>query len=79
MSVLTVLDETAAPAIEWTPEDDAAVEAARAKFAAAKADGYLAYKVAEAPDEKGDIAREVIHEFDATAAKIVMSPQTQGG
>lgn len=76
MSVLTVLDEAAAPAVEWTAEDDAA---AREMFAKAKADGYLAYKVAEAPDENGEIAREVIHEFDPTAAKIVMSPQTQGG
>lgn len=77
MSVLNVMDRTGIAPIEWTPEDDKAVEEAQAAFTAAKAKGYLAYR--SAPDASGEVVNELIREFDASAPEITMTPQTQGG
>lgn len=76
MSVLSVMDRAGAKEYTWTAEDDAA---AREAFAAAKANGFLAYAVAAPAVAGGEVEREVIREFDNTAAQIVMTPQYVGG
>jgi hypothetical protein len=78
MSALKVMDRAGTKELTWTADDDAAVKAATELFAKAKADGFLAYKVDEAP-AGGEVSQEVIREFDRTAAQIVMTPQYVGG
>lgn len=73
-STLNILDRTGDTRIEWDPSVAHEVEMAREAFAKAKEKKYLAYRL----DRHGNKG-EVIREFDPTAARIVMSPQTVGG
>jgi hypothetical protein len=73
-NVLNVMDRTGDSRIEWNPNVPAEVEMARAAFNAAKDKKYLTYRL------DGDGNRgEVLREFDPGAARIVASPQPQGG
>jgi len=74
MSTLTILDHTGDKTIEWNPRIPDEVNAARVEFAKRKAKGHLAYRL-NSDGNRG----EVIREFDPTARRIVMSPQTVGG
>jgi hypothetical protein len=73
LSVLSVLDRDAGDTkLEWDVDNEAEVAAAKSHFLQLKGEGYLAYRV----DADGN---EVIREFDASAPKIIMSPQLVGG
>jgi len=74
MSTLTILDHTGDKTIEWNPRNPDEVNKARLAFAQRKAKGHLAYRL-DADGNQG----AVIREFDPTARRIVMSPQTVGG
>lgn len=72
--VLAILDRTGDTKVMWEVEDDTSVVAAAEAFLAKVEAGYTAYAL------KGDGAEpEVIKEFDATAEKIILTPQFVGG
>jgi hypothetical protein len=73
-STLSVMDGTGDSKFMWSADSEDEVNAAKAMFSDLHAKGYLAYAV----DSKGDKA-EVIHKFDASAEKIIMSPPLAGG
>lgn len=72
-STLSITDHTGDTRLEWSAEDDAEVAIAKAAFDAAKEKGHLAYT------ETADGTREIMRTFDASAEKIVMTPQLVGG
>ncbi len=72
---LHVMDHTGDTKLVWSSDAGPEVDAARLVFASLKEKGYLAYRVDPSDGSKG----EVIHEFDADAEAIIMSPQMQGG
>jgi hypothetical protein len=74
MSTLEILDHTGDKKITWDPTKTDEVNAARVKFAEQKAKGHLAYRL-DADGNKG----AVIREFEPSARRIVMAPQTVGG
>lgn len=73
-SELVILDDTGDTKVLWDQAQTAEVSAARAMFQKLKAEGYLAYRV----DRTGEKA-EVLHEFDPTAEKVILSPPMRGG
>lgn len=74
-NVLSILDSTGDTAVLWDVESPEEIAIAEAKFNEIKANfGHLSYKT----DADGKNA-EVIHEFDASAPQIVMSPVLVGG
>lgn len=73
-SVLSKMDGSGDSKFMWSADNQDEIDAAEKMFTELKAKGYLAYKV----DANGDKA-EVIHQFDETAEKIIMSPQIIGG
>lgn len=72
--MLAILDETGDTKVVWDPNKDEEVAAARTTFDSLKAKGYSAYKV-DRNGEKGEVMRN----FDATAAKVILAPRTVGG
>jgi hypothetical protein len=72
-NVLSVMDRTGDSRIEWNPDVADEVETARAAYNVAKDKKHLIYRV----DANGE--KELIREFEPTAARIVCVPQTQGG
>lgn len=71
--VLRVLSSNGYTEYEWSPDDRAEVEQVQKTFAQrAEKEGYWAYAVS------GEHS-EVIHDFDATAPKIIMRPRIVGG
>jgi len=74
LNELTILDHTGDKTIEWNPRDPDEVNKARLEFAKQKAKGHLSYRL-DADGNRG----AVIREFDPTARRIVMAPQTVGG
>jgi hypothetical protein len=58
--------------ITWDPDNGAEVTEARGAFEKLRRDGWLLYRV-DGED------REVIREFDPTAARIIAHPQIVGG
>jgi len=74
VSELAVMDKTGDNKIEWDAGNRDQVDIARAAFDVAKAKGYLAYTM----DRHGRPG-EVIHSFDPSAERIIMSPQRVGG
>lgn len=70
--VLHALDSTGDTSLTWDVGQPQEVAAARELFTTLKGKGYLAYRV----DGEN---REAIRKFDATAPKIVMTPQLVGG
>lgn len=76
ISTLHVQDHTGDSRIMWDPSRPDEVDVARASFDAAKEKGMLAYSVdANDVNKRG----EVVREFDATAGKLILVPQTVGG
>lgn len=73
-STLYVLDRTGDTRVEWDPDNPEEVTWARQTFDAAKRKRYLAYRL-DANGRQGELLRE----FDPSAERIVMSPQTTGG
>lgn len=71
---LHVLDESGDTKLIWDPERPDEVANARETFTKMKAKGYLAYSV-DRKGEKGTVLRE----FDPTADKLILAPQTVGG
>lgn len=60
--------------ITWDPENEVEVKEVRKTFKRLKDKGYLAYSVKEDGERK-----EVVHEFDPSAEKIILAPPMQGG
>ena len=76
MAEMNVLDRTGDTKIEWDHSNADEVAAARAMFNMLKEKKYRAYS------EKGkgkDADRIIIHEFDRSADRIIMTPQRVGG
>lgn len=69
---LHVMDRTGHTTLEWRPGDVESMVQARETFDRMKGHGYLAYKV-DGED------REQLHEWDASAAQVVMSTPLVGG
>lgn len=76
---LAVLDRTGDVKLSWDTRNEDEVNAARKMFTRLKKAGHLAYKTSGNDDTTQNRNREVIHEFDPTAERIVMSPAIQGG
>lgn len=74
MPTLHVMDRTGDTRIEWNPSSSDEVAMARKAFDEAKRKRYLTYKVG-ADGTRGELLRE----FDATAERIICTPQTVGG
>lgn len=75
MGTLNKIDGLGDSRIEWNADNPAEVEAARDHFNKLKNDRkYRAYR----EDADGG-NREIIHEFDPRAGRIIMSPQSAGG
>lgn len=72
--MLCVLDKTGDTKTVWDRRNEAEVEAARAQYEALVERGYLAFAV-----NKDGSKGEQIHEFDADAEKIILSPPLVGG
>ena len=74
MGTMITLDQTGDTKYVWNKDVEAEVEVARATFEKLKDKGYVAYHV----DDKGEKST-VMHEFDATAEKVIMAPAIVGG
>ena len=72
--LLAVMDQTGDTKITWDSRNADEVAAARKTFDDLKAKGFTAYSV---DDEGGK--HEVLHKFDPSARKIIMSPRMVGG
>jgi hypothetical protein len=70
---LAIMDRSGDLKLTWNPNNPAEVEACRKNFEEMRRKGYMAYKLIGR--EKG----EVLHSFDPTAKRIVMTPAMQGG
>jgi len=73
--LLSFADPTGDTRLMWDPRDKDEVKVAKEAFDRAKKKGMLAYAV----DKKGEKTGEVIHEFDPTRSKIIMTKQLVGG
>ena len=71
---MSILDPTGDTKLIWDSDNRDEVENARKTFKDLKKKGFLAYSVSK----KGD-KRDVMHEFDEDAERIIMSPQMRGG
>jgi hypothetical protein len=69
-----IIDENGDTRLQWNRSDAAQIAAARDRFAALKARGFLAYKV-----EAGGAQGEVLQDFDANEQRIIMVPPMIGG
>jgi hypothetical protein len=74
VGTLSILDKDGDTRIQWDRSNPAEVGEAEARFNELKARRYLAYKV----NRRGDRG-EVLHAFDASAERIIMSPPMVGG
>lgn len=72
MSSLKILDRTGHSTVEWTPEIEESVAAARSRFDSQREAGYVAYRVRGGQSE-------AIKDFDEAAEEIIMSPVLAGG
>lgn len=61
--------------VAWDPGNADETAAARAQFDTLRGKGYLAFRVRDAKDDKG----EQIHVFDPQAGRIILSPPLRGG
>lgn len=71
---LHVLDPSGDTKVIWDPERPEEVAQARSTFDALKGKGYLAYRV-----DRGGDKGAVLREFDPSADKMILAPQTVGG
>ena len=69
MSTLFLMDETGDTRLQWDRNNRDEVLAAKSRFAELKQKGFAAY------NER----RELLHDFDETAERIVMVPPMVGG
>lgn len=74
MAELSILDRTGDEKIRWSYDDPDQVRAARERFNALTAKGYLAFRT---PESGGP--GEQIRQFDPYAESIVMVPPLRGG
>lgn len=74
MRELSIMDSTGDTKTIWDADNQDEVDAARETFKALKKKGYLIYSV----NKKGDKG-EQMHEFDATAEKMIAAPKVVGG
>lgn len=74
MSELVILDQTGDTKVIWDKGNQDEVDAARSTFSDLKKKGYMAYSVKEDGDKK-----KIIHEFDPSAEKLILTPPLRGG
>lgn len=74
-NVLEIMDKTGDTKLRWDRNNRDEVENARRTFNELRGKGFIAYSV---PAKKSDQG-EVLHTFDETAERIVMTPAMQGG
>lgn len=74
-SVRAVINETGDTKTIWDRSNEVEVNAAKKDFKHFRDSGYIAYKVTGKEGTKG----EVMHEFDATAERIIFAPPMRGG
>lgn len=74
-SHMAILDPTGDTKVFWDKDNPDEVANARRTFNDLRAKGFLAYKLSGRGDSKG----EVLHEFDARAERIILTPAHQGG
>lgn len=75
MGEMMVLDRTGDTKIIWDRNNRHEVEAAREMFDSLKKKGHFAYSVIGEKGNKGD----VVHKFDPSIERLIMSPQPIGG
>ena len=73
--VIEIMDRSGDTKVTWSRHDTDEVDNARRTFHDLRAKGFIAYSV----DPRNDRRGEVLHTFDETAERIVMSPAMQGG
>lgn len=59
----------------WNPSNPDEVDACRTTFEALRKKGFLAYKLLDNNEDKG----EQLHVFDPKAGRIIMAPPLRGG
>jgi hypothetical protein len=74
MGVMNVMDKTGHTKHIWNADVEAEVEAARAIYDTLTRKGYRAFNV----KRDGEEGTRMDH-FDATAEKMILAPQLQGG
>ena len=74
MASLAVMGREGDTKVEWNPDNEAEVTAARNTFDLLRGKGYAAFRVS-GRSNKG----EQIRVFDPEAEKIILAPPMQGG
>lgn|SRR5262245_58376252 len=74
-SFISIPDHTGDLRLMWDPRDKDEVKAAKEAFHKGKKQGMLGYSVGDDGEQTG----EVIHEFDPSLSKIIMTKQLAGG
>lgn len=73
-NVLSVMNHTGDSKFMWDSKNEVETAAAKEQFDALKKKGYIAFTV----DKKGNQG-DIIHKFDPTLEKIIMTPPIVGG
>ena len=78
MGEMAVMDRSGDTKIIWSRDNADEVEMARKQFAEYRRKGFAAFRVIGKGENRGDKG-EQIHEFDATAERIIFVPPMVGG
>jgi len=73
-NTLSVMNHTGDSKFMWDSKSEVEVEAAKKQFDDLKKKGYIAFTV----DKKGNQG-EIVHKFDPSLEKIIMTPPIVGG